>query len=133
MKHIYHKGSHKYPNLHRKVDIQRSTSLLEVSEDGEKIAARPESFEVSSRSTNIQRMADRSRGELDRLFDFASIHGEAASLPASAWGVDEVAGPNITDKKTVLSFARMAANAYITEPFTGDWEDVRCRNKSDFV
>lgn len=52
------------------------------------------------------------------------MRGEAVSLPPSAWTVDEISGPNITDKETVLSFARMAANAYVQEPFTGDWEQV---------
>lgn len=55
------------------------------------------------------------------------MRGEAASLPPSAWTIDEIAGPNITDKETVLSFAKMASNAYILVPHTGEWEDVRER------
>lgn len=46
-------------------------------------------------------------------------------LPASAWTVDEVPGPNYTDKATVITFAKMAANAYIQEPWTGEWHDVK--------
>lgn len=46
-------------------------------------------------------------------------------LPADAWTVDEVAGPNISDKSTILTFAKMALNAYVTKPGEGDWRDVK--------
>lgn len=52
------------------------------------------------------------------------MRGEAVSLPPSAWTIDDIPGPNISDKETVLSFARMASNAYVQEPNTGDWQDV---------
>ncbi|KAI9895011.1 MAG: putative lipase atg15 [Vezdaea aestivalis] len=45
------------------------------------------------------------------------------SLPRSAWTIDEVPGPDPTDKETVLAFANIAADAYIQEPRTGNWED----------
>lgn len=45
-------------------------------------------------------------------------------LPPQAWTIDDVAGPNVTDKETVLSFSRIAANAYVEEPYSGDWESV---------
>lgn len=38
--------------------------------------------------------------------------------------MDTLAGPNITDKQSVLTFAQMTANDYIEEPGTEDWEDV---------
>lgn len=79
---------------------------------------------MSSRSMSIERMQDRTADTIYGLLDSARIHGAAVDLPASAWTIDDVEGPNVTDRKTVLSFARMAANAYITEPWTGDWEDV---------
>lgn len=55
-------------------------------------------------------------------------------LSVSGWTVDEIAGPNHTDKPTVLSLARMAANAYTEDPWTGDWVDVGCgfNNTDDF-
>jgi lipase ATG15 len=50
--------------------------------------------------------------------------GEVWSLSPSAWTIDDVPGPNITDKATVLSLARMTADAYVETPHTGDWQDV---------
>ena len=46
------------------------------------------------------------------------------SLAASEWRIDELPGPNVTDKDTVLSLARMAANAYDEKYGEGEWADV---------
>ena len=126
LRHIYHHGSHDYPHLHRYLDIPPEHSRLEVTlDDGVSKEAAPAELHAKAISTNIQRMTDRSRSDVDRLLQYAALHGEAVSLPSSAWAVDTISGPNHTDKSTVLSLARMAANAYVTEPWTGDWEDVR--------
>jgi lipase ATG15 len=45
-------------------------------------------------------------------------------LSPSAWTMDTVPGPDVTDPATVLTFAQMAANAYVDVPGTGDWKDV---------
>jgi lipase ATG15 len=73
---------------------------------------------------NIERLVDRSSGNINSILDYGRMTGQALSLPASDWTIDEIYGPNVTDKETVLSFARMAANAYIMEPNTGEWVDV---------
>lgn len=73
---------------------------------------------------SIQRMVDRSKSTVDRLLEAGRMRGEAVSLPSFAWTTDHIPGPNISDKETVLAFARMASNAYILVPRTGDWEDV---------
>jgi len=38
--------------------------------------------------------------------------------------MDDIPGPNITDKDTVLSFAYMASNAYVEKPGLPDWDEV---------
>lgn len=38
--------------------------------------------------------------------------------------MDTIAGPNITQKESVLTFAKMARNDYIEDPGTDDWEDI---------
>lgn len=42
----------------------------------------------------------------------------------SAWTIDSVAGPNITDKETVLNLAHMANNAYAANESSTDWDDL---------
>lgn len=43
---------------------------------------------------------------------------------ASKWTFDEVLVPDISDKKTVLTLAYIAANAYVPTPHEGDWSEV---------
>lgn len=50
--------------------------------------------------------------------------GTPADLSASAWTVDEIKGPNVTDQEGVLSLARMAANAYVEDHSSQGWLDV---------
>jgi lipase ATG15 len=58
------------------------------------------------------------------MLEWGRMKGRPVQLAAEDWTVDEIPGPNVTDRETVLSFARMASNAYILEPNTGEWEDV---------
>lgn len=51
--------------------------------------------------------------------------GQAQILDANAWSLDEISGPNVTDKETVLSLAKMTLDAYTLEPFSGEWKDVK--------
>ncbi|KEQ92871.1 hypothetical protein AUEXF2481DRAFT_49598, partial [Aureobasidium subglaciale EXF-2481] len=128
LRHIYHKGSHQYPNLLRKVDITPDVVLDHVQdgEDSEYAAtvSAVDSYRVNSGPMTIERLADRRRSTIDRLLEAGQMRGEAVSLPASSWTMDELDAPNITDKETVLAFARMASNAYVLVPHTGDWVDV---------
>jgi lipase ATG15 len=73
----------------------------------------------------MQRLAKRKTEDIEHLLDHAKIHGQAASLPATAWVDDEIAGPNVTDKATVLTFAKMASNAYVEDKSSSDWKDVK--------
>jgi lipase ATG15 len=77
-----------------------------------------------SNPINIQRLADRSRDRIDAMLDAGRMQGSPVLLDASDWTIDEVPGPNITDKETVLSMARVAANAYVAEHNDAEWLDV---------
>ncbi|KAH8818998.1 Alpha/Beta hydrolase protein [Xylogone sp. PMI_703] len=127
LRHIFHHGAHRYPNLHRRADITSSglsgsTVWLE-SEDGhlDKITS---PLIARSRPTKIERLKDRRPEIVDPMVVAARETGEVWSLSPSAWTIDDVPGPNVTDKETVITFAQMAANAYVPEPGTGDWKDV---------
>lgn len=52
------------------------------------------------------------------------MRGEPLALDASAWTVDDVPGPNVTDKEGVLSLAKISANAYISSPGDAEWFDI---------
>ncbi|RFU30583.1 hypothetical protein B7463_g5710, partial [Scytalidium lignicola] len=127
LRHIFHHGTHRYPTLHRRADITSpdssgSTMWLE-SEDG-RFDRVTSPLVVRSRPTRIERLRDRRPEVVDPMVAAARESGEVWSLSPSAWTIDDVPGPNVTDKETIITFAQMAANAYVPERGTGDWKDV---------
>lgn len=125
LRHIYHRGSHQFPDLHRYVDLPKNAKL-QVSDDyGKTLEAAPERLVARASSLNIERLAKRKQPDINNLLEYAYIHGEPASLPSTAWTEEEVAGPNISDKGTIITFAKMAANAYYLDPSDTNWRDVK--------
>lgn len=82
---------------------------------------------ASSNALTIERLADRRPSVVESYLAYARSSGTAAVLTSSDWITDEVSGPNVTDKKTILTFAKMTANDYIEEPGSGEWQDVSGR------
>ncbi|KAF2644733.1 alpha/beta-hydrolase [Massarina eburnea CBS 473.64] len=122
LRHIFHHGTYKHPDLHRRLDVPEKAVVWVEDDDGEREQVPP--LRARSEITAIQRLVDRSRPTIDGILDWGRQTGKAVQLAAEDWSIDELRGPNVTDKETVLSFARMASNAYILEPHTGEWEDV---------
>lgn len=106
------------------MDIPEDAQLKVTSDFGATYESPPKTLRAKASSRTIQRLADRRQSTIDRLLEHAEVHGTAATLPSSAWTEDEVAGPNITDKETIISFAKMAHNAYTHEAGTGEWQEV---------
>lgn len=74
---------------------------------------RPEEYGVGTRPTTVHRPTSR-----DRFFS-ARWNG-LISVP---WDEIEVEGPDIHDRETLLTLAKMTNNAY-TEPENSDWYDL---------
>jgi lipase ATG15 len=72
----------------------------------------------------IQRLADRRVSTVNDHLSHARHTGQAVSLTANDWAMDEVSGPNMTDQETVINLATMAANAYVQEPHSSEWENI---------
>ncbi|KAF2665486.1 alpha/beta-hydrolase [Microthyrium microscopicum] len=123
LQYIFHHGSHKFPSLHRRFNVTDPSSIL-MLEGGHGPPVPVPKLAARSQTLRIERLADRSQGHIDHLLDAGRMRGSPLTLDASAWTIDEVPGPNVTDKETVLSMARMAANAYITDHNQYDWHDV---------
>ena len=80
---------------------------------------------------SIERLRDIRPSVVEPLVSEArQTAGVWENMPISAWTIDEISGPNVTDKDTVLTFAQMAANAYHPEPNKGDWRDIGGFNDS---
>lgn len=45
-------------------------------------------------------------------------------MSSSAWTLDELPGPNVTDKETILTLAKMTNDAYDFPPESANWLDI---------
>ena len=123
LRHIFHHGTYLHPGLHRRLDVRPQDSVWML--DDHETDKNPQiSFHVRSRGEPIQRLVDRSYEVVDALMTSNRWSGYATTADSTAWTLDEVSAPNVTDKETVLSLANMAANAYIKVPGTEDWENM---------
>ncbi|EFZ03432.1 lipase (class 3) [Metarhizium robertsii] len=126
LRHIYHHGTDRHPRLHRSMDVTHDLSSSRVflaAEDGHAEHDLPH-LSARSRGNTIQRLVDRRPSVVDPMVAHARQEGYVAVLDASAWTVDDVPSPDVTDKGTVLSLAYMAANAYVETEDAADWLDI---------
>ncbi|MCJ1373694.1 putative lipase atg15 [Loxospora ochrophaea] len=124
LRHVFHHGTYRDPHLHLRLDVQPGEEGWTTLND-EDSWGKAGRFHVKSAPSKIQRLVDRRIEAVDPILCEARINGKPPTLPSSAWTVDEVNSPDITDKETVLSLALAAANAYNNPPGEGDWEDVK--------
>ena len=124
LRHIYHHGTYRYPELHRRLDIPEKAAVWMVEHEDSTNREPVPVLRAKSETMSIERMVHRDRYTIDGILDYGRMKGKPVQLTAEDWTIDELLGPNVTDRETVLSFARMASNAYILEPNTGEWEDV---------
>ncbi|KAJ5638307.1 lipase atg15 [Penicillium lividum] len=125
LRHIFHRGSSEQPDLHARLDVRPDTRLLTLSEDGiEEVITAHTPLIARSSPLTIHRMADRRISVIEEHLATARLSGSVEAMSPSEWVMDTLPGPNVTDKDTVLTFAKMTANDYIEEPGTADWETI---------
>ncbi|KAI9041011.1 triglyceride lipase ATG15 [Aspergillus affinis] len=129
LRHLFHRGTYEQPDLHMRLDVKPDTHLWSVSEDG--LEKEPVDIKspllATSQPITIQRLADRRPRIIEEHLMAARSSGSASVLSPSAWVMDTLAGPDVSKKKNVLTFAQMTANDYIEEPGSEDWQDVNGR------
>lgn len=88
---------------------------------------------ISSTAGNTTRLADRSRQSIKSYMAQSRLQKQALRDPFSAyspqspvaeWITRDIIIPNITDKTTVTTLAKVASNAYIRIPDTEEWYDL---------
>ncbi|TDZ68236.1 putative lipase ATG15 [Colletotrichum trifolii] len=127
LRHIFHHGTYRHPQLHRRKDVRHShdagSQVWLAEEDGyEKHQIAP--LKARSSPLKIERLVDRRPAVVDPMVTEARQRGYVNIMSPSSWTIDEISGPDITDKATVLSLAYMAANAYVEEEGHPEWEEV---------
>ncbi|KAF2171426.1 hypothetical protein M409DRAFT_18543 [Zasmidium cellare ATCC 36951] len=95
LRHIHHAGSYRYAGLHLTMEAENLTTSVSGLDIGD--------LGVKTTEMAIERLTHRDPSEIDALL--------AQSISPS-WTIDSIHAPNVSDKQTVLSFARMSANAY---------------------
>ena len=121
LRHIMHHGTYKYPEMLRRMDVHPKT--LAGTEGGGQLGPRPV-YMARSRPQSIKRLADRSRSAVEARLLNRRRGGLLPPDLVSAWVVDQIPQPNVTDKGTVLALAKIAADAYIEVERTEDWLEV---------
>ena len=122
LRHLFVHGLYEYRNCHRRLDV-KPEDVIWAMRDGTGEKSRLETLRARSTRTTIQRLSDRRVPTMQSLYEQARLRGSSPTLDASAWTIDNVSGPNTTDKETVVSLAKMSWNAYNIEPKTGEWQD----------
>lgn len=113
-------------------DVVHDESRVFLAADDSHVEYDISRLKARSRGDTIERMVDRRPAVVDPLVAASRRNGYAAVLDASAWTMDEVPSPDITDKATVLSLAYMAADAYVEREGDYEWEEVGSHfNRSD--
>ncbi len=114
-------GTRLYPDLHRRLDVQEEACGEHCDPNGfEGLGP----FNVHSAIHTIQRLVNRRVEDVKQLLSTTGNNGAARYLPPTAWTSNEVLGPNITDKSTIISLALMTANAYEADRRDPQWVDV---------
>lgn len=101
-----------------------SHSVISGEVNQNKISVHPEILHARSQSIRIERLANRDQENIHSILRTPHKTGSSHSTYDSTWISSDIPGPNVSDKETVLSFAKMAANAYLKEA-PGYWENVR--------
>lgn len=87
---------------------------------------------IQSEHISIQRLNDRRPSVIESIMAASRQQGSPLDTPVTAWSIDSVLAPNVTDKDTVLAFARMAIDAYYINDTCLGWDHVgRGFNSSD--
>ncbi|TPX66277.1 hypothetical protein SpCBS45565_g04592 [Spizellomyces sp. 'palustris'] len=117
LSHIFHRGTSRYPDLFKRLDIDNEADLwLQELLTGQtfvhQVQHRETTFETSDKGANDRR---------ESLAVQGARAGGQITMEAKTSTVVKV--PDYTDPATVLSFAKMCSNAYLT-PDDDQWNDV---------
>ncbi|KAI1173747.1 Alpha/Beta hydrolase protein [Nemania sp. FL0916] len=134
LRHIFHHGTYRHPGLHRKRDVRQPEAQVWLAAEDSHPSEQIPALKAKSRSQKIERLVDRRPSTIDPLVAAARERGYVLATSPSAWTIDDVPAPDVTDKETVLTMALIAADAYVESPDQPDWDEVgdRFNRTADF-
>ncbi|KAK5938844.1 putative lipase atg15 [Knufia obscura] len=107
-----------------RLDIPPTSQNAFAFEEDQVGTASPPILKVQSEGYQIERLADRSWASVEQHLDYASLTGVPAALHPSQWTMEEIPGPDTTDKDSVMNLAYMAANSYVPDQNDVQWSNV---------
>ncbi|KAI0455495.1 Alpha/Beta hydrolase protein [Xylaria acuta] len=124
LRHILHHGTHRHPGLHRRRDVRHPEAQVWLAAEDAHPPEQITALKAKSRAQKIERLVDRRPSTVDPLVAAAREQGYMLASSPSAWTIDDVPAPDVTDKETVLTMALIVANAYVETPDLPDWDEV---------
>lgn len=123
LRHMFHHGGPKYPQLHRRLDVGPETTVW-IEDEHHAWQEPMGSLKANSRDVQMQRLSDQRKDRIDLLQAAGRAKGSPVTLPESDWSTERIIAPNVTDVDTILTLAKMTLDAYADKPGNGDWQDV---------
>lgn len=99
-------------------DVPTSPKYLSVYGSVTEELSRP----AKTRRLNVSRPT--SREAYVRARDRSRLYGEKAELNTLQWDEDEVVGPDVTNRETLLLLAKMTSNSYYNTPGQAGWYEL---------
>lgn len=127
LRHLFHHGTDDRFNLHVRYDVRSAFGQQAITRDNNPNSSPHPPLPAVSREVEIERLTVRTPSVVEYgLASHRAQLGEsvAAWSDSQAWTVDTLAGPDPTDKSTVLTLAKVASDAYVPDPSNGEWWDV---------
>lgn len=124
LRHVFHHGNLNKPALHKRHDIPKDAPSLWIESEDGPIQQVNRPLVVKTAPMSIHRLKDRRPSVVDPIVAAARQYSGVWASSPDAWTMDSVPAPDVTNMETILTFAQMAANAYVEAPNTGDWKDV---------
>lgn len=124
LRHILHHGTYRHPGLHRRRDVTEPQAQVWLAADDGFDAEEMPPLKAKSSAHKIERLVDRRPMVVDPMVAEARQRGYVLAGMPNAWTVDDVSGPDVTDKGTVLTMALIASDAYVEKPSLPDWDEV---------
>ncbi|KAH6715469.1 Alpha/Beta hydrolase protein [Leptodontidium sp. MPI-SDFR-AT-0119] len=124
LRHVFHHGDLNRPTVHRRHDVPKTAQHLWIESEEGKVEKVDRPLVVRTSPMKIHRLKDARPSVVDPMVAAARQYSDVWASSPGAWTMDDVQGPDVTDMQTILTFAQMAANAYVDAPNTGDWKDV---------
>ncbi|TRX91386.1 hypothetical protein FHL15_007808 [Xylaria flabelliformis] len=124
LRHILHHGTYRHPGLHRRRDVRHPEAQVWLAAEDAHPPEQITALKAKSRAQKIERLIDRRPSIVDPLVATARKQGYMLASSPSAWTIDDVPAPDVTDKETVLTMALIVADAYVETPDLPDWDEV---------